>query len=361
LDNQQSLPMTVRAPILVAMAIFSCPGYAEQCVFGDSTVRSINDRTYEMTLPGDSTIVAIKEDSLNEAARAGATRLFTERSSSPDDLADRVALFLLSNQDAANIAQNNLNFLRNRLHGRSPPGFLAVDMSYKRLGYLQKLASILSLQRYAQVNELGVRSAQWDKLLLITVGPVVYLRTREPELFHATALMAMDDQALSPFHDALNWQEQKIPGWMEELAGKGGVKEMGAMNVGGPGKLPVGDGIFVLSNGSLPAISSAFVSACEKLRSPPTSTPTPGKIEQGDNVPTAREDTVAAEEQSRSTSRSHVSTRQADFHRAAMEVDPEVARRNAMARHALAYSWVTTDGSGRRWVHIRPIHYSQKE
>ena len=41
--------------------------------------------------------------------------------------------------------------------------------------------------------------------------------------------------------------------------------------------------------------------------------------------------------------------------------NPEVARKNAMARQALAYSWVTTDGAGHRWVHIRPIHYSQKE
>ena len=36
--------------------------------------------------------------------------------------------------------------------------------------------------------------------------------------------------------------------------------------------------------------------------------------------------------------------------------NPEVARKNSMARHALAYSWVTTDAAGHRWVHIRPIH-----
>ena len=298
---------------------------------------------------------------MNEAARAGATRLFTERSYSPDDLTDRIALFLLANHDTINIAENDLNFLQNRLQGRQPPGFVAVGMSYKRLGYLQKVASVLSLHRYAQVNELGVRSAQWDKLLLITVGPVVYLRTREPELFHATTLMAIDDQALSPFREALNWQEQEIPGWMKELAGKGGIKETGVINVGGLGKLPAGDGIFVLSNGSSPAMSSAFVSACEKLRSPPTPAPTPGKIEQGDNVPRAKEDTVTAEEQLRSTSISHVPTHQAEIYRTSKETHPQVARKNAMARHALAYSWVTTDGSGRRWVHIRPIYYSQKE
>ena len=48
-------------------------------------------------------------------------------------------------------------------------------------------------------------------------------------------------------------------------------------------------------------------------------------------------------------------------YRATKETDPEVARRNSMARHALAYSWVTTDAAGHRWVHIRPIYYSQQE
>jgi hypothetical protein len=43
-------------------------------------------------------------------------------------------------------------------------------------------------------------------------------------------------------------------------------------------------------------------------------------------------------------------------YRATKETNPEVARKNSMARHALAYSWVTTDAAGHRWVHIRPIH-----
>ena len=50
-----------------------------------------------------------------------------------------------------------------------------------------------------------------------------------------------------------------------------------------------------------------------------------------------------------------------EHYRATKATDPEVARKNSMARHALAYSWVTTDAAGHRWVHIRPIHYSQQE
>jgi hypothetical protein len=50
-----------------------------------------------------------------------------------------------------------------------------------------------------------------------------------------------------------------------------------------------------------------------------------------------------------------------EYYRATKETDPEVARKNSVARHALAYSWVTTDAAGHRWVHIRPIHYSQEE
>jgi hypothetical protein len=61
--------------------------------------------------------------------------------------------------------------------------------------------------------------------------------------------------------------------------------------------------------------------------------------------------------QTGSTSRSDGWSRQAEIYRAMQETDGrEVARGNAMARHALTYSWVTTDRAGHRWVHIRPIH-----
>ncbi len=187
------------------------------------------------------------------------------------------------------------------------------------------------------------------------------LRRESRELFHATTLMAMDDQALTPFHQALNGQEQKIPEWMEKLVGRGGVKETGDASVGGSGKLPEGDGVFLLGNDSLPAVSSALVSECEKLRIPPSPEPIPGKIEQGNNVQTAKQEVAAAEEGSRRKNTSNGWGRRTDFLKGTNETDPEVARTNAMARHALAYSWVTVDGAGHRWVHIRPIHYNQKE
>jgi hypothetical protein len=66
----------------------------------------------------------------------------------------------------------------------------------------------------------------------------------------------------------------------------------------------------------------------------------------------------AREEQSGSTSRLDARTRRVEIQR---ETDAEVARQNARARHALTYSWVSTDRAGHRWVHIRPLHYSHRE
>jgi hypothetical protein len=66
-------------------------------------------------------------------------------------------------------------------------------------------------------------------------------------------------------------------------------------------------------------------------------------------------------QQTGSTSRSNGSQR-AEIDRATKETDdPEVARKNGIARHAMTYSWVTTDGAGHQWVHTRPIYYSQKD
>jgi hypothetical protein len=68
------------------------------------------------------------------------------------------------------------------------------------------------------------------------------------------------------------------------------------------------------------------------------------------------------DEQTGSTSRMNGWRRRTENYRATKERDdPEVARKNAIARHAWTYSWVTTDGTGHRWVHIRPIQYSQRE
>jgi hypothetical protein len=68
------------------------------------------------------------------------------------------------------------------------------------------------------------------------------------------------------------------------------------------------------------------------------------------------------EEQTASASRLNGWSRRGEIYRAANETDEaEVARRNAIARHAMTYSWVTTDGTGRSWVHTRPIFYSQRD
>ena len=68
------------------------------------------------------------------------------------------------------------------------------------------------------------------------------------------------------------------------------------------------------------------------------------------------------EEQTASASRFNGWSRGAQNYRPTKETgDAEVARKNAIARHAMTYSWVTTDGTGRTWVHTRPIYYSQKE
>jgi hypothetical protein len=61
----------------------------------------------------------------------------------------------------------------------------------------------------------------------------------------------------------------------------------------------------------------------------------------------------APEEQPRSPSRFDGRNRRT------RDADAEVARQDAIARHALTYSWVTTDRAGHRWVHIRPLQTSE--
>ena len=82
-----------------------------------------------------------------------------------------------------------------------------------------------------------------------------------------------------------------------------------------------------------------------------------GPAPSSDSFPTAR----GQDEQTGST-RMNVWSRRTEIYRATKETeDVEVARKNAIARHAWTYSWVTTDGAGHRWVHTRPIQYSQRE
>jgi len=354
------LPFAIRGSIWLLLECLALPVFAQVCGLSESPDRSIYERNFQLKISEDANLTIIQERELKDEAQGYAAGLFAERPSSANDLAVRVNQFLSANQDIFRLAENDLNFLQNIFRGQNPPRFVAVDMSSEELAYLRKAAAILSLHQYAQVNALGTKDAHWDDLLLITVGPAVYLRVRKPELFHGTTLMAMDDRALNPFHDALNWQGKKTPEWMEKAVGRATINETGDRNDTNLAKLPEGDGVFLLSRGELPAISSAFVSACQKSHSRPTPEP-PGKTEQGNNIPTTKEETTAVVEQSRSVNKIHESSRRMDIYRATKETDPEVARKNAMTRHALAYSWVTTDGAGHRWVHIRPIHYSQRE
>jgi len=85
---------------------------------------------------------------------------------------------------------------------------------------------------------------------------------------------------------------------------------------------------------------------------------TKGSEPFSDSSPTAG----GQDEQTGSTSRLNGWSRRAEIYRATKETDDaEVARKNAIARHAMTYSWVTTDGTGHSWVHTRPIYYSQKD
>jgi hypothetical protein len=65
----------------------------------------------------------------------------------------------------------------------------------------------------------------------------------------------------------------------------------------------------------------------------------------------------AQEEQPGSGGRFGWQSRSTEFHRPIRETDAEVAHKDAVARHALTYSWVTTDRDGHRWVHIRSLRY----
>jgi hypothetical protein len=63
----------------------------------------------------------------------------------------------------------------------------------------------------------------------------------------------------------------------------------------------------------------------------------------------------AREEQAGGASRLDGRNRRTETQRGTNGRDAEVAREAALARHALTYSWVTTDRAGHRWMHIRPL------
>ncbi|MBV9287115.1 MAG: hypothetical protein JO288_04705 [Hyphomicrobiales bacterium] len=65
----------------------------------------------------------------------------------------------------------------------------------------------------------------------------------------------------------------------------------------------------------------------------------------------------AREEQPGSAGRFDGQRRPTEIDGATKETDRELARWDAMARHASTYSWVTTDRSGHRWLHIRTLRY----
>jgi hypothetical protein len=85
---------------------------------------------------------------------------------------------------------------------------------------------------------------------------------------------------------------------------------------------------------------------------------TEGSEQSSDSSPIAG----GQDRQTASTGRVNGWNRRTEIFGAAEEADDrEVARANAIARHALVYSWVTIDRAGHHWVHIRPLHYSQRE
>jgi hypothetical protein len=327
---------------------------AELCSISESLDKSIAARNFQILLPDNSTATVIVGGQLPEPSRETVVSFFTEHTEKLDELTTRIHLFMGANQGAIERAEGDLAFLQEKLASHPPLSFVALDISSEELGLLQKAAAILNLSAWAQVHSLGIKNVDWDRLYLLAVGPLFYLKTRQAELFRSVVLMGFDDPALAEFRKSLNWQAPKVPEWTTSVIGMDSIHVSDDVSVGSLGRLPEGDGVFLLSHGSLPVLSPTFMTICQKLQATPTAPQPKADDQQVDNMPTAHEEAPGDEVPTSRYHRWHRHGR--GGHDVVSGVNPDRARTLAVSRKAHAYSWVTVDGNGRRWVHIRPLH-----
>ena len=383
---------------LLSTLFFVFTAFADPC----QTQQTL-DRQVRIEMLKGASVTVVSEARLPEAEEKFAVSLFLTEASSPEETVDSVKQLLSRQSGILQQAQADLKYLGGELQSKNPPSYIVLALEDGSVQQWQKLANILAINAWAKANSRRI-AADWDNLMLVTLGPALFLKIKRPDLFAKVTVEGFSEATLKILK--VTAIQSKTNPWLNSVVTADGAAIAAPTEaVGNP--FLRGGGVLIGEPQEMQVLAPAVVNFCNKLQQPAAeavaSSPTAAlDVDSGARMQLAaalgmpkkaagttallpRADDAKAADPVAQTSATptptsteaavkpttniapkpqrvafYVAPQRVMSRRAAYipqtesGVDPGSARRLAVQRHAFTYSWVTYV-AGRRYVHIRPL------
>jgi hypothetical protein len=173
------------------LLVLTSTANAEICDIRSAPRTELAGRSFYMELPGGRAVLVIGEATMNKEEHEQAVRLLAQAPQGTEELNKQVSQFLQERRQVVESAQIDFAILQQSLQQRAF-NYLALESAPDALAKWTDKASDLYMDEAVRVRFGGLNKADGDRLLLITLGPALFLKADQPKLFTDVALMGID-------------------------------------------------------------------------------------------------------------------------------------------------------------------------
>jgi hypothetical protein len=173
------------------LLVLTSTANAEICDIRSAPRTELAGRSFYMELPGGRAVLVIGEATMNKEEHEQAVRLLAQAPQGTEELNKQVSQFLQERRQVVESAQIDFAILQQSLQQRAF-NYLALESAPDALAKWTDKANDLYMDEAVRVRFGGLNKADGDRLLLITLGPALFLKADQSKLFTDVALMGID-------------------------------------------------------------------------------------------------------------------------------------------------------------------------
>lgn len=310
--------------------LFTQGAHSTPCDVVPETALEINGRAYQVQSPDGGVLTLIGDNIFQKPEIKEALDLITDHTGPPDQVKSQLRKFVDGHKEGFKSYEDDMAYIRRALTSQHPPHYIGVEDARNDFKVDVQAVHELKLNAWVQnhVRNLGPPS-DWSHLVLATIGPVLYLKEDNPGLFNNVEIVPLSTVTLKSAQD-------------RKLTPAGGS-----------------DAILLVSLSNLHSLTLTMVSLCQKSykpvpatgAAPPpmATTPAPSPASPAPAVPAPQ--TELADNSSNGDETPKGRPARVSSSRPYIQK----TSRSGVTYGPFSYSWWTTDASGHRWHHVRPL------
>ncbi len=181
--------------VLLSTLLSSQFVFALSCKISKQSSMEVSGENFTVASNDHSKITFIETDQISDAVTQQAQAILNLTLTPTPTLLLRIRFFLDQNKEFVSNGSTNVLYLQEALLS-SLVDYVAIDMPSNNIAGLERLASRFDPSLMPQYPDVQLSADDVNKLVLLTVGPALYVKMREPELFKDITLEPLNIQRL---------------------------------------------------------------------------------------------------------------------------------------------------------------------